>query len=131
MSPSGHRDTAQNNLQLAEGWTSAQAEERTGRYQQLALQRPPEGTRAPACSLARSWGHRGLLGPQSRTCPGNCGLFLGERQSRVGMRPGSPHQALPLSGGPFRRFQPAPGEAAAAVPEGGPGCDRGPSLALT
>lgn len=44
MSTSGHRNTAQNILQLAEGWTSAEAEALLGRCQVLALQRPPEGT---------------------------------------------------------------------------------------
>lgn len=78
-SASGCRNTAQNNLQLAEAWTSTEAEALLGQCQEWTLQRPPEGTRSLDWSLARSWGQGGAPGPQSRTCPGNCGLLLGER----------------------------------------------------
>lgn len=75
----GHRNTAQNNLQLAEGWTSPKAEA-------SSLSRPPEGTRPLAWSLA---GVKGAAGPQ-RGPSRKLWSLIGERQSRVGMRLGSP-----------------------------------------
>lgn len=84
LSTGGRRNTAQNNLQLAEAWTSIEAEALLGQCQEWALQSPPEGTRSLAWSLARSWGQGGAPGPQSRTCPGNCGLLLGEEMIQNG-----------------------------------------------
>lgn len=56
LSTSGHRNTAQSNPQLAEAWTSTEAEALLGQCQEWTLQRPPEGTRSLAWSLVRSWG---------------------------------------------------------------------------
>ena len=68
----GHRNTAQNNLQLAEGWTSPKADASWG----SAKGCPCRGLlRAQASGLESGWGEGGLLGHRE-DLPGSCGLLL-------------------------------------------------------